>query len=343
MTLGNNPQPLTRRQLRELAREQQSTTDAEAGKAAAPAKRMVRPTAPKGDRQPAASFTELIEQVEAPKGSTPSGFAPRSPEAVASAFKRPSAGDRTDTPERTLTRRELREMMAAKTAETAEATPDAAKPGAADAGAAKPDAVKPQSITREPAKTGPAKPESAAIAPGAEAPIPALDPVQQVLRPAPRPLLGDVHDEPETPGAAEPFDQLISRGSSVSVTTSNTLILPSIPQQPTGSAMSMTGEVLITGSIDLPRGFGSTGAPADRFDTAEVDRMLDQADESTQTSNVAPVSASRAVSTHTSTRGVMTPPKKHMVSLPMVLAITAGVLLVGVVTLFAAGYLFQIF
>jgi hypothetical protein len=39
----------------------------------------------------------------------------------------------------------------------------------------------------------------------------------------------------------------------------------------------------------------------------------------------------------------MTPPKNHSVSLPTVLAITAGALLVGVVALFAAGYLFQIF
>lgn len=335
MTLGNNPQPLTRRQLRELAREQQPTTDAEAGTVAAPAKRMVRPTAPKVDRQPAASFTELIEQVEAP---APSGFAPRSPDVVASAFKRPSAGDRTDTPERTLTRRELREMMAAKAAETADPQPAKtdATPQMPKIGASKAESAKPR--TGEPERAEPG------ASPQAEAPIPALDPVQQVLRPAvaSRPLLADVDDDPQA-GGAEPFDQLISRGSSVSVTTSNTLILPSIPQQPTGSAMSMTGEVLITGSIDLPRGFGSTGAPVDRFDTAEVDRMLDQADENTQTSNVAPVSASRAVSTHTSTRGVMTPPKKHVVSLPMVLAITAGVLLVGVVTLFAAGYLFQIF
>lgn len=317
MTLGNNQQPLTRRQLRELAAQQAGATDAEAGKAAAPVKRMVRPTAPQADRPQAASFTELIEQV--PR-SEASGFAPREPKAPskpqspASAFKRPT-GEQADTPERTLTRRELREMMAAKNAEAAEAK-----------------------VEVEP-NPAPANIDKAPV-------IPALDPVQQVLRPAaaPRPLLADAPAAADADTKdAEPFDQLISRGSSVSVTTSNTLILPSIPQQPTGSAMSMTGEVLITGSIDLPRGLGSTGAPPDRFDTAEVDRLLDQADESPTTSNVAPVSASRAVSTHTSTRGVMTPPKKHVVSLPMVLAITAGVLLVGVVTLFAAGYLFQIF
>lgn len=311
MTLGNSQQPLTRRQLRELAAQQAAATDAEAGKPAAPVKRMVRPTAPQADRQPAASFTELIEQV--PRNES-SGFAPRAPkpqsQSPASAFKRPT-GEPADMPERTLTRRELREMMAAKTAEAKdEVEPDPA----------------PANVDKAPV-------------------IPALDPVQQVLRPAaaPRPLLADAPAADAEAKDAEPFDQLISRGSSVSVTTSNTLILPSIPQQPTSSAMSMTGEVLITGSIDLPRGLGSTGAPPDRFDTAEVDRLLDQADESPTTSNVAPVSASRAVSTHTSTRGVMTPPKKHVVSLPMVLAITAGVLLVGVVTLFAAGYLFHIF
>jgi hypothetical protein len=107
--------------------------------------------------------------------------------------------------------------------------------------------------------------------------------------------------------------------------------------------MTSTGEILITGSIDLPRSLGSTGQHPNHFDSTEMDHLLDQLDEGGPTSSVAPVSASRAVSTHTSTRGVMTPPKNHSVSLPTVLAITAGVLLVGVVALFAAGYLFQIF
>jgi hypothetical protein len=71
--------------------------------------------------------------------------------------------------------------------------------------------------------------------------------------------------------------------------------------------------------------------------------MLDQIDESGAGSDVAPVSASRAVSSHTSTRGVMTAPKKEIAWLPTVLAITAAALALGVVALFVGAFVFRIF
>jgi hypothetical protein len=154
----------------------------------------------------------------------------------------------------------------------------------------------------------------------------------------------DVDDHSDSVG--QPFDQLLSRGVAAGgvPTTTNALILPVVAHQGGVSGpINATGEIMITGSIDLPRSLGATGQHPNHFDSSDVDRMLDQLDEGAPASSVSPVSASRAVSTHTSTRNVMTPPKKHVVSLPAVLAITAAVLAIGVAALFVAGYVFQIF
>lgn len=153
----------------------------------------------------------------------------------------------------------------------------------------------------------------------------------------------DQRAQATTPG--QPFDQFMSSGSgaSGSPTTTNALILPSIPLQGSSSGpLTATGEILITGSYDLPRSLGSTGHHPSNFDSSDMDHS-DSDDDSGYTSTVAPVSASRAVSTHASTRGVMTPPAKSGNSLPTVLAVTAAVLAVGVLALFVLGYVLNIF
>jgi hypothetical protein len=142
------------------------------------------------------------------------------------------------------------------------------------------------------------------------------------------------------------FDQIISRsvGSSGAATTTNALILPVVPSAPDATGpLTSTGEILVTGSIDLPRGLGSTGQHPDRYDSSDMDRMFEQDENEFNTSDVAPIRASRAVSTHTSTRGVITPPKKRGGRLPVVLSITAAVLAIGVVGLLVAGYILKVF
>jgi hypothetical protein len=127
-------------------------------------------------------------------------------------------------------------------------------------------------------------------------------------------------------------------------TTTNALILPSIPHQGnTSGPLTSTGEIMITGSIDLPRSLGETGVHPNVYDSSEMDRMLDQLDEGGHRNGIVPVSASRAVSTHASTRGVMAPPKQRGLTLPTVLTVTVGVLAVGVLALFAVGYFLHIF
>jgi hypothetical protein len=143
----------------------------------------------------------------------------------------------------------------------------------------------------------------------------------------------------------QPFDQIISRsvGASGSATTTNALILPVLPSVDATGPLTSTGEILVTGSIDLPRGLGSTGAHPDRVDSSDLDRLLDGEENEFNSSEVAPIRASRAVSTHTSTRGVITPPKKRGGKLPIILMITAGVLAVGVIGLLVAAYVLNVF
>ncbi|TFD31468.1 hypothetical protein [Cryobacterium cryoconiti] len=336
MTLGNNPQPLTRRQARELANgHDHAATDS----AVPPA-----PLAPAADLLPA--------------GSTPaasvSAFAPRPVDVPPS--------DATSL-EHTLTRRELRALHAAQTVETDEYVPrqDAPAETSAVAGSAPAPA----------AYTPPAFDPAPSVHPFAidalhvpAAPAKAAPPVEFMIEATPRtrvkarpgvlhPPVGhwslarDEVDE-HRPGVTqlEPFDQIVARGISAGgiPTTTNALILPSIPHQgSTSGPLSSTGEIMVTGSIDLPRSLGSTGALPHLFDSSDMDQMLEQLDEGGHHSDVAPVSASRAVSTHASTRGVMAPPVKRGVTVPAVLTVTAGVLAFGVAALFVAGYVLNIF
>ncbi|PYY34593.1 MULTISPECIES: hypothetical protein [unclassified Curtobacterium] len=114
---------------------------------------------------------------------------------------------------------------------------------------------------------------------------------------------------------------------------SNAIILPnSALADPTG-ALNATGEVILTGSIDLPSSLSSTGSHRP-IDGAEVDRLLDQQDEQPDT-DASPVRASRAVSSHTSTRQVVLAAAKPKDSkTPVVLAVAAsavGVVAAGVI------------
>jgi hypothetical protein len=225
-------------------------------------------------------------------------------------------------PGRALTRRELRALQAAASASAAPATPPS-----------RPDV--PASDAQTPA------PSPAAAASTALEPTGLTPPLGHWS------IDRDDDSHIETIGRRDDqtFDDLVGRGIGAGgiPTTTNALILPAIPRQGNTGPITSTGEIMITGSIDLPRSLGATGQHPNLFDSSEMDRMLDQLDEGGHHNDVAPVSASRAVSTHTSTRGVMTPPRKRGASLPTVLAITAAVLAIGVLSLFVVGYAFNIY
>lgn len=141
-----------------------------------------------------------------------------------------------------------------------------------------------------------------------------------------------------------PFENTLSRtvGSNTSAITTSALVLPSVPQ-PDGilTSLTSTGEILVTGSINLPRSLGSTGAHPDRVDHADDED--DPLDSQVSAPDSAPVRAIRAVSTNTSTRGVIETKRPQGNRLLTGVIIAASVLCVGLVGLlvyaFATGKL----
>ncbi|MDN4596335.1 hypothetical protein [Leifsonia virtsii] len=230
-------------------------------------------------------------------------------------------------------------------------TPSSA-PSAARAGAEEPTVTQTTAspfaafgATATPKPSTPAEPESpaAAAAPTAAAPAASAtseDTAAQERRPF-TPPTGHWSTAAELDDQNQPITSR-NVAQSTAATTTNALILPAIPQ-PSAAPLTSTGEILVTGSIDLPRGMGATGAHPDRIDSSDIDRLLDGEENEFNTSEVQPVRASRAISTHTSTRGVIAPPKKRGNALPVVLMVTAGVLAVGVIGLLVAAYVLKVF
>ena len=131
--------------------------------------------------------------------------------------------------------------------------------------------------------------------------------------------------------------------SSDAITTS-ALVLPSFPQSgPFTGPVSSTGEILITGSIDLPRSLGMSGLNPSRYDRPDVDAVIDAAEREDSAPDSAPVRAIRAVSTQTSSQGIINTKRPRGNNLPMILSITAGIMAVGVIVLIVAGMIFKIF
>ncbi|GHD39106.1 hypothetical protein [Mycetocola manganoxydans] len=148
-------------------------------------------------------------------------------------------------------------------------------------------------------------------------------------------------DDSTAAALAQPFDQIIARGleeAGNGVSTSS-IVLPSMPNgQPLTGPLSANGNVVITGSIDLPAGIGSSGGNSDHFDKSDIDAMFDAEDDARPATAGTPVSASKAVSTHTATRDVINPPAPARSNrLLLILAITAGVLAVAVLSVIVVG------
>jgi hypothetical protein len=140
----------------------------------------------------------------------------------------------------------------------------------------------------------------------------------------------------ETPRVTIPpsFDQLIARSSSAtgSVSTPNALILSQTPTAAPLGPLSSTGEVLITGSFDLPAGFGSVGHAEGAADGKELDAALIDG-ELPPSSSPTPIAASAAISTaRNSGEEIIRPPAPEKGNkLMLALVITAGALAAAVV------------
>ncbi|NYG20067.1 hypothetical protein BJY17_000814 [Agromyces hippuratus] len=277
----------------------------------------VAPSAPAPQQSPFAPRPVIPAPAPAPA-------APVQPPAEAAPYPRPVAEQQPSqpyglneatTPERTLTRRELRAMLDANQLDEFDLEDDEIddpaplqQPGAA------------VSFPVGASPTHPVRPDEAIVSPS--------------------PAVGHWTDQLNAPvESAEPFDQLLSRGgvSHGVPTTTNALILPTLPDHGSlgGTPLASSGEIIATGSIDLPRSYGATGVHPSRIDSSDVDRLFDQIEE--VGTGAAPVAATRAISTQGAARAMIAPPKKEGMNVPLVLAVTAGVLALGVVATLVIG------
>ena len=373
MTSSQEP-PLTRRELRERERlrEQQVPSETPDAPAAAfpPAQQLphpappVQPPPPQPPVQPvpaaapipagptayaAPSVPAAYGQQASPFGAavaapTPDQgqYAPRAPQPTSPpAPAAPPAYDprlaEATTPERTLTRRELRAML------------DASQLGELDVDFDDVDDPAPAYPTQPPA-AGPMPVRSPAPAPQQQVPV-----QQQAHAPQPLSAPEAVYAESKPVGhwtsqlnapveRAEPFDQMLSRGgvSHGVPTTTNALIMPSLPNHgQIGNPLATGSEIIATGSIDLPRSYGATGVHPSQIDSSDVDRLFDHVED--VGTGVAPVAATRAISTQGASRAMMAAPKKEGMNIPLVLAVTAGVLALGVVATLVIGAIAGLF
>lgn len=365
--------PLTRREARERERLREAqaasstpetTTDASAA------------TSAQSAPSPAAPYSAPAPSAFAPPAATPPASAPVAPQPARAGAQPATSGPRPAfspqpqplpaspaqqqqhaaaqqqapaqapqgsgrAPERTLTRRELRAMLGVSQLDDEDLDEGIDDP-VATIGQAQPAGVvgaPPVVSPRPPAapNTAPAPEASAAQPRRQPAPPPVVAPAANAGHWSQQLQADDDH--------AEPFDQLLSRGgvSRGVPTTTNALILPVLPDD--GKIVSPIAggdEVIVTGSIDLPRSYGSTGVHPSQVDSTDIDRLFDNVEDAT--TGVAPVAATKAISTqHAATKQMMAPPKKDGPNVPLVLAVTAGVLALGVVATLIIGAVFRLF
>lgn len=184
----------------------------------------------------------------------------------------------------------------------------------------------------EPADSAPAifRPSAPDEAPADESASEADDAPVSTVNPA----LGSDLLNGETPEISLPpsFDQLIARGPSTgSVSTPNALILSQTPAGvPLVGPVTATGEVLITGTFELPEGLGSAGHAPGTTDGRDVDAVLLDG-ELPPASSPTPIAASAAISTVKQPGEIIRPPAPEKGSkLVIGLIITTGALAVAV-------------
>jgi len=144
----------------------------------------------------------------------------------------------------------------------------------------------------------------------------------------------------------QPWENTITRevgGGNVATTTS-ALVLPEIPRATSFPvALDSTGEVLLTGSIDLPQSLSAGNGDPRRYDDANVDLMFETQDAELTGTDSSPVRAISAVSTHTSSRGVIHANKPHGNRMIVVVFVATAVLAVGVVGMLVASLFMNLF
>ncbi|GGK87593.1 hypothetical protein GCM10007382_04390 [Salinibacterium xinjiangense] len=140
-----------------------------------------------------------------------------------------------------------------------------------------------------------------------------------------------------------PGEGTISRTVGSGISTTNALVLPSIPDgADIRGPLTGAGEIMLTGSVDLPRNLSSNGQ-SDRFDGDNMDALYDLNDAEVISTDSSPVRAIRAVSTHASAHGVTHTQKPKGTRALTGLLIAASSLAVVVAGLLVAAFAFNVF
>jgi hypothetical protein len=303
--------------------------------------------------------------------------APVSPDAAAPAPASAPVEHAAQPIEHTLTRRELRALREAQGAQVEVHPPEPAPSSFAPQPAApEPVALDPASEPiAESAPAPELSPFEALFAPpSSDAPTPAprveplVDPIAAV-RPEPaapaadetvvaqaaaEPVVAETVD-PQPPvtratrrsghwstqadldDATQVNESTISRnvGAGSGAITTSALVLPSLPNPE--FAQLGTGEILVTGSIELPHSLATSGAHPKQLDEHHLDHELDPGDHQVVSTDSQPVRAVRAVSSHTSTRNVIVAKKPVGNRALTALIISAAGMAAVVVTLLVVG------
>ena len=139
-----------------------------------------------------------------------------------------------------------------------------------------------------------------------------------------------IHDD------EDPFENTFSRevGSSTSATNTNALVLPAMPAGSIAGPVTGTGEIIITGMIDLPRVVSATGTMPTIHESPDIDDVLDPSEVGLVSTDSAPVSALKAVSSHAPTHSVMTGKRSSSNTVTTVLVASTVIMAVVAIGLF---------
>jgi hypothetical protein len=159
--------------------------------------------------------------------------------------------------------------------------------------------------------------------------LPVADAVATGERPVVSPTFGnEIFEEKagkgDVPSFSPSFDDLITSDSGGSNRASNALIFTHPGESSLSGPVASTGELLITGSYELPQGLGSQGHAHGATDGKDADAaLLDK--ELPPASSPTPIAASSAISTLKPAGEVIRPPAPEKGNkLMLTLAITAG-------------------
>lgn len=238
-----------------------------------------------------------------------------------------------------LTRRQVRAQERIRTASVPVITPDL-QPDAPVSPEVAPAETATNTPVEEAASTDLAEPTDAPKTAGLEAifrPAAPAEPesTEDASVSTVNPALGSHLLDGEAPNISLPpsFDQLIERSAVTtgSVSMPNALILS---QTPTGvplvGPVTATGEIIVTGTFELPEGLGSSGHAPGTTDGRDVDAVLLDG-ELPPASSPTPIAASAAISTVKQPGEIIRPPAPEKGSkLVIGLIITTGALAVAV-------------